>query len=593
MAKLNHLSQELINQIAAGEVVERPASVVKELIDNSIDANASKIIVRVKNGGIDLIEISDNGVGIEKENLNDIFLPHTTTKIASLSDLEQISTMGFRGEALSTIQSVAKVSIISKYKDEESAYSIELNNSKEISKGARDDGTTITIKELFYNTPARLKFVKSEQTEYRKILDVVINYSLSFPSIHFILEKDGRQILNLPSSDLKSRLSQIVKKEYVSRMIEIKSEGAGVKIYGLVGHPTDGVVKTSEQYIFVNKRPIWDNGIAKSVHMGLSRFMPVQTKVPFVVFVDLENSMVDVNVHPRKEEVRFVNPYRIYSAVEQAVTASIQTQTSNQYTNSNNQPSVMFDRSNIKYTPDNSIKEIKFDKKPSDFNITKSINFSKQVLHTQPTFNFNEQEPLTRIENSFEQPRNIFQVFNKYIVIEFEDTLWMMDQHAAAERINFEKLSKQYSGDINEVQRMLVPISISVSETEKDFLIEYLEFFKKLGFEIELDENRINILTVPSYIVHEDIEKVFRSLFDVKDEIGDISSNFEKKKEDILATMSCHSSVRAGQRLSPQECLNIYNELGRCANPYSCPHGRPAVWKLKLTDIDTNFFRTY
>lgn len=588
MAKLNKLSQELINQIAAGEVIERPSSVIKELIDNSIDANSTKITVKVKKGGIELIEVSDNGNGIEKENLLDIFLPHTTSKISSLEDLEKIHTLGFRGEALSTILSISKVSVNSKEKVEENAYSVNFDNSKDIIKSARDNGTTISVKNIFFNTPARLKYIKSEQTEYRKILEIFIEYALSFPNIHFILEKDGKEAFNLPQSNILERIKSVIKNDFTNRLIQIKFEGMGMKVTGFIAHPNDAVSKTDYQYIFINSRPIWDNGIAKAVRQGYSRFIPDNLRTPFILFIDIDSNLLDVNVHPRKEEVRFQNPFRVFSSVEQAVSSALSTSLSNSYSQPKSDiPSSFFDSGNIKYKPNNEIKEIKFDKKPSDFNIRKSINFSKELLSNKLIDSDDSFK-----SNSFQEPKNVFQIFNKYIVLEFEDTLWMIDQHAAAERINFEKLNNQYSGKISEIQTLLVPVELNISELEKEFISENIDNFKKLGFDIDLKETLL-IKSVPSFILYEDIENVFRSIFEISDSEDDLHFKFEKKKTDILATMACHGSVRAGQRLSIEECLNIYKELGKCENPHSCPHGRPAVWRLKLSEIDTNFYRTY
>lgn len=600
MPKLNKLPQELINQIAAGEVVERPASVVKELVDNSIDAKASHIKVRIQDGGMKLIEISDNGIGIEKENILDVFLPHTTSKISKLEDLNNLNTMGFRGEALSTILSVSNAIIVSKNENSDSAHSVNFNNSREISKGARDTGTTISISNLFHNTPARLKFMKSAETEYRKILEVFIQYCISNPNIHFELIKDEKQIFNLPPKDFKGRVKDVLKKEYIDRMIEIHSEGAGVKVEGLIANPRDTVEKGAAQYIFVNNRPIWDNGISKSVHQGYSRFIPHMYKVPYIVKIQVDGGSVDVNVHPRKEEVKFINPYRIYSQVEEAVSKALQNATKQDYQphdsindSTSTSSSSFFDSSSIRYDTSNKIKEIRFDKKPSDFNINKSITFSKQVLSPSNnqlnTFNFEIKEE----QKSFNECRSISQVFNKYIIVEFENEMWMIDQHAAAERINFEKLEKQLGGEINDIQHMLVPDEFQLNTSEISFLNENIDFFKKLGFDYSISNESIYIKSIPAHLVGFNIKEVFTSMFELDSDTKDLKNNFDKKKTDILATIACHSSVRAGQHLTIPECENIYRQLGNCINPFSCPHGRPAIWKLKLTEIDTNFYRTY
>ena len=278
------LNDELISQIAAGEVIERPASVVKELIDNSIDAGSDEIKVKIQEGGLKLIEVSDNGKGIDKEDLKDIFEPHTTSKIKSLKDLNNIMTLGFRGEALSTIKAIAKVTIFSKEQNSEFAYTIDFEKDDTPIKTARDIGTTVTVADLFYNTPARLKFMKSKETEYRKILEVMSKFILSNPNIHFIFQNDSKVVLNVPkNSNLKERIDAIIRKDFTKRLLNIYSNGSDIEISGYISHPSDTVEKTQDQYIFVNKRAIFDKAIAKAVIQGFARYIPHQNKPPFVL----------------------------------------------------------------------------------------------------------------------------------------------------------------------------------------------------------------------------------------------------------------------------------------------------------------------
>jgi DNA mismatch repair protein MutL len=591
MGKLHKLSQELINQIAAGEVIERPSSVIKELVDNSIDAKSTEIKIRLVEGGLALLEVYDNGVGIDKESLSEVFEAHTTSKLNSLDDLSTLNTMGFRGEALSTIKSVSNVKIVSRQIDNEFAYLVDFSKSNIPSKEARNVGTTITVSNIFSKIPARLKFLKSSETEYRKILDLIYQFAISQPNIHFQLTKDGKEVLNLPPKDLQTRIKDILKKDFIDRMITLKSEGAGIKISGFIAHPKDAGERVSHQYIFINNRPIWDNGIAKSIYLGYSRFIPHSFKVPFIIFIEIEGSMVDVNVHPRKEEVKFINPYRVYSSIENAVASALSASTTNQYQQQLEQPSSAFlDSASIKYDSENNLKEIKFDKKPTDFNISSSLNFSKKLLEHQTPLPFEvETKPQSTVD-IFGEFKNIFQIFNKYIVIEFEQQIWMIDQHAGAERITYEKL---LNSDKLEIQNILVPIEIQINEIENSFYTQNINFFKSMGFNMNIEEDKLIFTSIPSHISINDIDKIFSSISTLLENESDMKNILEKKREDILATIACHGSVRAGQRLSREECINIYVQLGKCINPFSCPHGRPAVWKLKLTEIDSNFYRTY
>ena len=598
---LNTLPQELVNQIAAGEVIERPASVVKELIDNSIDANSTKIQIRIENGGIDLIEISDNGVGIPQESLNEIFKSHTTSKISSLEDLNNLLTMGFRGEALSTILSVSQVELISKYEGSETASMITFRsfNDFDITKAARESGTVVSVKGLFEKIPARRKFLKTPQTEYKKILDILIPYFLIYPNIHFSVIKDSKLVIELPKIlDSKpnsleiERVKKVLKDEYIDRMIKVFYDGNGIKISGFTAHPSDHQKRYSNQYIFVNSRPIWDSGIAKAVLTGYERYIPFGEKVPYILLIDINPDQIDINVHPRKEEIRFLNPFRIYSSISEAIQRAISTVTTNrvesQFRSADFKPSsenIFSQNSGKTY----SSKDITF--KPNQSNSVKdSMLFSQEVLNDTGYIKSNKDDKFLETNKRI---RNIFQIFNKYLVIEFEDnSLWIMDQHAVAERITFEKLLN--SKDVKlEQQNFLVPITLEYSINEITQFENLKDFFSQLGFKYNINNSLINIESVPVEFINADLKLLFDEVFALGDEKGDISKELNKLKDDILATMSCHTSVRSGQSLHREEMIDLYNKLIMCKNPYSCPHGRPAVWKLTLSELDSKFERTY
>lgn len=598
--KLNKLPTELVNQIAAGEVVERPASIVKELVDNSIDAGASKIGIRIVNGGMDLVEISDNGIGIPQENLFSIFEAHTTSKISSLEDLNNLLTMGFRGEALSTIVSVSKVKLVSKYKDSDTGNEISFKDfsNHQIKKAAREEGTVITVEKIFENVPARRKFLKSAQTEYRKILDILFPYFLIYPNISFVVNKDGKEVYNLPAiSDSKAgtiskeRLSNLLKDSFLERMFKVFYNGNGIRISGFSAHPSDHQKKSGNQYIFVNKRPIWDNGIARAVYQGYDRYIPHGEKVPFFLNIDINPDLVDVNVHPRKEEVRFLNPFRVYSAVEEAIKKSISSVTSYKA----EAPRDVFQP--VTQNKEYKSRDISFNP-PNSSSVRDSMLFTKELLtqeggYTQKMFDTQKEEPSSvQEEFSSSEPRNIYQIFNKYILLEFEDnTLWIVDQHAAAERITFEKITR--GKDKTDIQKMLVPIQVEMSDSELELVKEIKDIFDEIGFEISIEKNRLNISAVPLEFVKSDYKVMFDEIFALSDNAEDIKKEVERLKQDILATIACHGSVRSGQYLHKEEMLDLYRKLKECENAYSCPHGRPAVWKLTLSEIDKNFERTY
>ena len=390
-----------------------------------------------------------------------------------------------------------------------------------------------------------------------------------------------------PHTVLLERVEEVLKEEFVKRMTKVFYSGAGMKITGLVAHPSDHQKRSVNQYMFVNGRPIWDNGVARAVVQAYERYIPLGERIPFVVNIDIKPELVDVNIHPKKEEVRFLNPFRVYSAVEEAVKKAVITITSYK-TEREFSPSEYKSRSLVNKDMDKktySSKDITFTPKVSS-SVRDSLLFSKEVLSSGG---------YTQLENleteSSDSIRNIFQIFNKYIVIEFvNDTLWLVDQHAAAERITFEKLSNSKGMD---KQKLLIPTEITLSEKELAVLKELKEFFAGISIDYSVKKGSIEIESVPVEFIESDLKKLFDDIFSLSDEVRDIAKNISKLKDNLFATMSCHTSIRSGQSLHRDEMISLYNELIDCKNPYSCPHGRPVVWRLKLSEIDSNFERTY
>jgi DNA mismatch repair protein MutL len=581
--KLHKLPQSVVNQIAAGEVVERPASVVKELVENSIDADATEITVKVRNGGISLIEVSDDGIGIPRENLADVFTAHTTSKLESIEDLATLMSMGFRGEALSTIVSVSKISMVSKFEDEDIAGEIvfESPSNFNIKKAARERGTVVKVENIFENIPVRKKYLKTAETEYRNILNILIPYFLIFPNIHWKLYKDGKQVIDLLKTESKAgkidkeRVNEVIKQDFVERMETVFFEGNGMKISGLIAHPSDHMSRTKYQYIFVNGRSIWDNGIARGVIQAYERYIPHGKKIPFILNIQIKPELIDVNVHPRKEEVRFLNPYRVYSAVEQAVKKSIDKLASYKNTDYTKRSR------NINFSKGGSVRD--------------SLNFSKAILEKSDQSLFSQDVKSIEkgdLEKQEEKDiKSFHQIFNKYIIVEFEDTVWIIDQHAAAERITFEKLSKSVEIKNTDTQNLLVSESIKMDDAGIEFVKENIDLFKNLGFDIEIKSKEIVVNSVPVEFVNTDIKKLIQEVVEIDSE--EIKDDLDRLKKDIVATMACHTSIRAGQELDVSLMKNLYYNLLDCDNPYSCPHGRPIVWKMSIEEIDSKFDRTY
>jgi DNA mismatch repair protein MutL len=597
--KLKKLSQDVVNQIAAGEVIERPASVVKELVDNSIDADARKITVRVREGGMSLIEVSDDGVGIPRSDMADVFTAHTTSKLESIDDLNTLMSMGFRGEALSTIVAISSVTMISKSEDEDFANEIKFNSASDfkITKAAREGGTVVRVENIFNRIPVRKKYLKSAQTEYRNILNILTPYFLIYPNITWELYKDEKRVVDLDGMESRAgkiergRVKEVITQEFVDRMESVFFNGNGMEISGLVAHPSDHMSRTKYQYVFVNGRSVWDNGIARSVIEAYERYIPHGKKVPFLLNIQIRPELVDVNVHPRKEEVKFLNPYRVYSSVEQAVSKSIEKLVSykNISENDMNQSSA-----NI-YHPTSSMsrgdRDINFSKGGS---VRDSLNFSKAALQDvrQGSF-FNEiEESSNEIGKSYvDEPKSFSQILKKYIIVEFSKAIWVLDQHAAAERITFEKLSGATEIENTDTQNLLVPLEINVDDAGIEFLKENVDLFKNLGFNLEFQKKSFVVKSLPVEFVDADIEMLFGEILEL--DIEELKNDLERLKCDMVATMACHTSIRSGQELDVSLMKDLYYNLLDCDNPYSCPHGRPIVWKMSIEEIDSKFDRTY
>lgn len=643
------LPDEIINQIAAGEVIERPASVVKELIDNSIDAGATKIIIRIKKGGLEMIEIEDDGQGIPRDQAQLAFTSHATSKIKNIDDLNKLISMGFRGEALATIKSIATVSMTSKYVQETDGWKYLVNTNK-TETAPYSQGTKVTVERIFENIPARLKFLKSAETEYKKIYDLLVRYFLINPQISFVLEKDGKTTINLISDKniekgrlSLSRIKEVINK-YFEKAIELNFDGQGIKIEGFVGHPETHSPVGVQQYLYVNMRPIKDAGAYKSVHIGAHRFIPEGHKLPFVINITIDPSQVDVNIHPRKEEVRFINQYRIYSSIEQAVCDALENRLklSKDYSYTNDEFDRLRNRStslladnisdnteNIGYTKSNNIKENlyssdlsspqdiswkRFDRKNThDQNNTSSQLFNKDnINNSKSSYAINKQSNSDQVQQSlqfsaefleqvdktqYDTHNKYLQVFNKYIIYRQKEELWVVDQHAAAERVNFERLLSNLNNEAKNVQKLLIPEEIEVSSDISAIISENIELFNNLGFETEIKENIVIVSSIPSLIGDFDFRKSLISLAQNADDEEVLSSELIRavsvQQANIIATMACHTSIRTGQKLDQSTMDTLTHELANCKNQYSCPHGRPIIWRLSLPDIDKHFERTY
>ena len=631
MGRIQKLKEEVIKRIAAGEVVERPASVVKELLENALDANATEIKIFLENGGKSLIKIIDNGTGILQEDLKIILEPYTTSKIQNLEDIYKINTLGFRGEALHAISSISKITIISKPKNQKIAYQLSNYPKINIKPTSKSTGTTVIVEDLFYNIPARKKFLKSDKTELKHILEIIEAYVISNYHIKFSIYHNDKEILNLPTaSNIKQRLSDILKLDSHS-IYEIKDTYFNYKIHALLPSQEYQLKNKGFFKIFVNNRYIINNAIKKAAGEALIGFIPKDTKISGVVLLEIPPNIVDVNIHPRKTEIKFENPYRIYAFVKNAIQKFI-SNISKQHvlTNLKNEkesiynnlqsPNNKFDKklelayqrlrnpkqaSKYRYFNDSSNMQLQSTTQPAAANtVLPQQSYSKNSLYLNDSNNLNNNYSdstnmdinIKTIKNIFQNNtiNNVVQIFKKYILLEIGSELWVIDQHAAYERIRFEKLKNNKS--IN-TQMLTTPIKIQLTPSQLPIINEIKKHLNKIGFIVQIKNDIALVKGIPSILpANEIISSFYKAINNVLEPEQALQEfkNIQNNKHEILtATFACHTAIRTGDTLSKQEMLQMVEDLLACEIPTSCPHGRPTIHKLSITDIDKWFLRTY
>ncbi|MEP7103446.1 MAG: DNA mismatch repair endonuclease MutL [Candidatus Dojkabacteria bacterium] len=610
MSKIRTLPENLINMIAAGEVVERPASAAKELIENSIDAGATEIILKIEDFGKKLIEISDNGVGMDKDDALKAFEQHTTSKISQENDLYNIVTLGFRGEALASISSVADSIIIeTKSKDIEAVKLNIKNTHREFENSARtDNGTIISISSLFKNVPARLKFLKSDATELKYITTTFTDIALSHLNIRFEMYHNGKLLYRLPNTtSAKDRIFDIYGKNVAESLFnESHFDGKSYQITALFCKPELAKKISTIQYISLNGRAINSKIISVAVQQAYQGFIHKDLKPHYFLFIHMDPSIVDVNVHPRKLEVRFENQDQIFKDIFRLTRNSLENSTkldtginreeeiksSEVRENITNQGSSNF-KSNYIYPKNN------YSFKEKGQKVNDLVNF-QNILNEAPSFNtaYRSTERLNNLATSnLELETNFkpFQVLNTYIVFESKDKVTFIDQHAAAEKILFEKILFGL-GDIK-TKPMLVPEVVGLKNEDKALILEKADDLKRIGIGVEdFGGKDIQITEVPEELEDLDVRKYIDAILNNNEDFSHLSHVYagvplSSELYYLVAITACHGSIRAGQKLSETEMKKIIEDLPGLKNSQSCPHGRPIRWVLNKSDIEKNFKR--
>ena len=635
MARINVLPKEIYQLIAAGEVVERPSSVVKEMIENSLDAGAKNITLEIKNGGSTYIRITDDGCGIERDDVRKVFISHATSKISKKDDLNSIATLGFRGEAMASISAVSKVELLTKAENEEigTRYEIAGGEELEFDDAGCPNGTTIVVRDIFFNTPARMKFLKKDVTEGNQVAGIVDRMAISHPEISFRFIRDGKQVLiTSGNGDLKSNVYSVLGKEMSDSLMSVDYSFNDMRITGFVSKPTASRKSRAGQYFYINNRIVKSKPAMAALEQAYKNTIMVGRFPACVLNIELNPAQVDVNVHPAKTEVRFANEKPIFDLVYYAVKTAIENDRTVKEVEFKENPIYRQESKNVYQNNDNKSFQAKF-----DFFKKKDEPPSQQVIKTKPRENFwqveapkpeykiaRDEKPKARVDINieYEEPEEnstakskdapkerdiekvvitdekdnenfipnfklIGEAFKTYLIVEIENELYFIDKHAAHERMNFERFKAQATV---ETQMLLAPVVVNLTKDEFIAISENVELIKKCGFELEeFGESQIIVRAIPSLVDGDS----------VKDLMLEIAQKLLEHKTDILPdkidwiyhSASCRGAVKAGDYTSRQEQEMFVKKLLSMPNIRFCPHGRPVFIKMSKYDIEKQFGR--
>ena len=601
MSKIRVLADHVANQIAAGEVVERPASVAKELVENSIDAGATRITIEIEAGGRRLLKVSDDGEGMVRDDAVLAFERHATSKIRETDDLAAIATLGFRGEALASIASVAKVELTTCVEGASAAtrVTIEGGRIRDVKDAAHPRGTTIAVRDLFFNIPARRKFLRSEATETYHLANLVTHYALAHPEIAFTFVNNGRETVRAaPAKDLRERAFQIFGTEFLENLLEVNSGDASVaRVTGFVSAPRDRRTSRDSQYLFVNRRFVRDRTIGRSLSEGYRSILPHGVYPAALLFIETPLEEVDVNVHPAKTEVRFRRQAAVADAVREAVKSAL---ASTGYAPPPEQPLIATataaatPQPRIDFIPEPSGDEIARDieamiqatqryEPPSDFQSAKSV--------LPP---FNSAEKIARVpepESLSKNIRPLGQLDESFIVATDDDGLLLIDQHVAHERVLFDKYRALEAERRTESQQLLVPETFDLTPAQAAVFDTFVPELENYGFELmRLSGRTVAIKATPADLPASEARNMLAELLDTVDSEKKGSAQ-ETLRDEIAASLACHAAIKVNMPLTPEKMRWLIDRLMQTSSPTTCPHGRPVILRLKTRDILKGFHR--
>ncbi len=649
MGSIVLLDEQTINKIAAGEVVDRPSSIVKELVENSIDAKATSITVEIKKGGISYIKIIDNGIGFASDDVEMAFERHATSKIRKEEDLMKITSMGFRGEALASIAAISKVTLTSKSINEDVGIKVrvEAGNILSVDSAPAVTGTKIEINDVFYNVPARFKFLKKDYTEAGYIEDVMIRIALANPGVSFKYINNGKTILQTSgNNDLRSTIYDLFGKEIYQNVIPLEHEMGDIKVTGMIGLPSISRSTRMHQFTFINSRYIKDKTINTAIDKACEQKYAINKFAFIVLNMNIDPSHIDVNVHPAKLEVKFDDEARVFDSIYYAVRSSLEKNNrelspfstikqeeivknveqiskdlmnngviKNTYiepkkkydfdkanekifSNNKNQQEMPVDKTEepiyeVKNENNNINTDLKeVEKNELSLNEEKVIENNYQINNENKIEEYTSKDNVTIIEETKEELlyKYIGQVFDTYIIIQIKEKMYIIDQHAAHERLLYEQIKEAYYSKDKQSQLLLIPILVELTTKEKEIVDSNLDMFEKSGFMLEdFGENTIKISGVPN--IGYDIE--YKSMFkDIIDELLGAYKTEKKEKEfRFIATLACKAAVKGNMKLNREEQINLIDNMVKLENPFTCPHGRPTAYEISKYEIERRFLR--
>ena len=592
MGRIVVLDQNMVNMIAAGEVIERPASVVKELVENSIDAGATKITVAVEDGGRKLISVTDNGSGMDAEDLASAFEPHATSKIKTSDDLRAISTLGFRGEALASIASIAQVKAVSRRTDELSGYCVEIDcgDKAGLSPCSADAGTTIQVRDIFYKLPARRKFLKSANTEMTHIVEQFIRIALANTAIELALTHNGKEQYRLSAEQgLRARIAELFSQEVADNLLETESDEKGLHIAALLGKPAIATTSNRLQYIFLNGRFIRDKFISHAIKEAYRGAIDPSRFPAAFIFIRMPYEDYDANVHPTKIEVRFYNANLVHSQILACIREKL----------------LATDLDTLASVPQQSAPPMRRDgriaeameeffkrHRPSDQR--QMIFTAEHAENAKKNFRINSaNSAVSAVNNAYaETSRRYLQIHDCFIIAENEDGFCIIDQHALHERIMYEHLKRRVRNNPLESQKLLVPESFQLTKEQSDTLENNSQLFEKLGIElVPFGPKTIAIQAFPVLLAKAEPADFLRDVIDMLTEKAstlDADSLFDE----VLHMAACKAAIKAGQKLTDGEIEQLIADKETVENSSHCPHGRPTVIKFTVAELEKQFKRT-